>query len=94
MWVLCPIRWTVRAEALQSILTNYAVLQELWVESLDQVKDSEMKARILGVASQMKTFSYLFEIVLGDLILRHSDNLSCTLQKVDISPAQGQEVTP
>ena len=52
-----------------------------------------MKARILGVASQMKTFSYLFGIVLGDLILQHSDNLSCTLQKVDISATQGQEVT-
>ena len=52
-----------------------------------------LKARILGVASQMKTFSYLFGIVLGDLILRHSDNLSCTLQKVDISAVQGQEVT-
>ena len=59
----------VRAEALQSILNNYAVLQELWVESLDQVKDSEMKAYILGVASQMKTFSYLFGIVLEDSIL-------------------------
>ena len=52
-----------------------------------------MKARILGVASQMKTFSYLFGISLGDLILRHSDNLSRTLQKVGISAAQGQEVT-
>ena len=56
------------------------------------VKDPEMKARILGVASQMKTFNYLFGIVLGDLIFRHSDNLSRTLQKVDISAAQGQEV--
>ena len=91
--VLCPTRWTVRAEALQSILNNYAVLQELWVESVDKVRDSEMKARLLGVASQMKTFSYLFGIVLGDLILRHSDNLSRTLQKADISAAQGQEVT-
>ena len=91
--VLCPTRWTVRAEALQSILSNYTALQELWVESLDRVKDSEMKARIHGVASQMKTFTYLFGIVLGDLILRHSDNLSRTLQKADISTAQGQEVT-
>ena len=69
MWVLCPTRYMVRAEALQSILNNHAVLQELWVESLDQVKDSEMKACILGVASQMKTFSYIFGIVLEDSIL-------------------------
>ena len=40
----------VRAEALQSALNNYTVLQELQVESLDQVKNSEMKDRILSVA--------------------------------------------
>ena len=28
---LCPTRWTVRAESLATILSNYAVLQELWV---------------------------------------------------------------
>lgn len=67
--ILCPTRWTVRAEALQSILGNYTALQELWVESNDKVKDSEIKYRIHGVASQIKTFSYLFGIVLGDLIL-------------------------
>ena len=90
--MLCPTRWTVRADALQSILNNYEVLQELWIESHDFVKDTEMKARICGVESQMKTFNFLFGLVLGDLILRHSDNLSRTLQKTDISAAEGQEV--
>ena len=52
-----------------------------------------MKACIHGVASQLKTFSYLYGIFLGDLILRHSNNLSHALQKADISSAQGQEVT-
>ena len=28
--VLCPTRWTVRANSLQSVLDNYSVLQELW----------------------------------------------------------------
>ena len=35
--VLCPTRWTVRAEALQSILENYQVLLELWIESVDMI---------------------------------------------------------
>ena len=56
--VLCPTRWTVRAEALQNILENYEVLHELWIESVDAVTDTEMKARILGVESQMKGFDY------------------------------------
>ena len=30
--VLCPTRWTTRADSLASILSNYAVLQELWDE--------------------------------------------------------------
>ncbi len=51
-----------------------------------------MKARINGVASQMKTFDYYFGICLGHLILKHSDNLSRALQKSDISASEGQEV--
>ncbi len=36
--VLCPTRWTVKAEALNSILNNFTVLLKLWDESLDVVK--------------------------------------------------------
>lgn len=89
---LCPTRWTVRADALKSILNNYEVLQELWEESLDIVKETDMKARINGVASQMQKFDFFYGVSLGDLILRHSDNLSKTLQKSDISAAEGQDV--
>ena len=52
-----------------------------------------MKARIHGVASQMKSFDFFFGVSLSELILRHSDNLSRTLQKESISAAEGQEVT-
>ena len=90
--VLCPTRWTVRAEALQSMLNNYEVLQDLWIESLDAVTITEMKDCIQGVASQMKIFHYFYGISLGNLILQHSDNPSCTLQKAGISAAEGEEV--
>ncbi len=90
--VLCPTRWTVRADSLKSILDNFEVLQELWEEAIDLVKDTEMKARLNGVASQMKTFDYYFGICLGYLILKHSDNLSRALQMSDISASEGQEV--
>ena len=39
---LCCTHWTVKAEALQSILGNYEVLTNLWLDSLDKVKDTEM----------------------------------------------------
>ena len=35
---LCPTRWTVRAESLQSILENFATLQSVWEEALKYVK--------------------------------------------------------
>ncbi len=35
---LCPARWTVRADALCSIMGNYEALQSLWMESLRIVR--------------------------------------------------------
>jgi len=81
MRVLCLTRWTVRAEALQSILQDYQVLVELWDTILDDIKDSDTRARILNLASQMQKFEYHFGIYLGDLILRNSNNLSKALQR-------------
>lgn len=48
----------------------HSVLQDLWVECIDCTKDTEMKARILGVEAQMKTFRYVFEVMLGETILK------------------------
>ena len=33
--LLCPTRWTVKAEALESIVDNFEVLPNLWEESLE-----------------------------------------------------------
>ena len=77
---------------MRSILDNYTVLNEVWMESLEEVTDTEIKARIRGVQSQMSKFDFYYGVVLGELILRHTDNLSRTLQKSDISAAEGQNV--
>ena len=81
--VLFPTRWTVKAEALNSIIKTFTVLLELWDESLDVVKDSNTKAGIQGVAAQIRKFEFFFGVSLGFLILRHTDNLSKTLQRAD-----------
>ena len=90
--VLCPTRWTVKAESLNSILENFTVLLGLWDESVEVVRDTEMKARIQGVTAQMKKFDFFFGVSLVLLILKHTDNLSRTLQRTDMSAAEGQEV--
>ena len=40
----CPTRWTVRGDALTSILENYRVLQQLWDESLRNKLELDIKA--------------------------------------------------
>ena len=54
--------------------------------------DTETKARVQDVAAQMSTFEYYYAVSLAEMVLRHTDNLSETLQKGNISSAQGQEV--
>ena len=86
---LCPTRWTVRGEAIASVLNNHDELMELWDWSLEVLKDTEMKSRITGVKSIMAKFSFYFGCCLGEKILRQTDNLSRALQSSSISAAQG-----
>lgn len=90
--VICPTRWTVKAESMLSIIQNYTVLQELWDRAADIARDSDTVARIRGVASQMQSFDFFFGLVLGETLLRNSDNLSRTLQKKQFSAVEGQRV--
>ena len=90
--VLCPTRWTVRAESLKSILENYTALQELWDAALETGLDAEVRSRIIGVKAQMESFNYFFGISVGELVLKHGDNLSKALQNESISAAEGQRL--
>ena len=45
------------------------------------MRDTETIARIRGVASQMSTFDFFFGSAFGEILLRHTDNLSKALQK-------------
>jgi hypothetical protein len=77
--VLCPTRWTVKADALRSILDNYPALTQLWTEAMDFVKDTEMRSRIRGVAVRMGNFNFFYGASLAETILRQS-KLCNTLQ--------------
>ena len=44
------------------------------------------------MSSQMTMFNYFYGCLLGELILRHTDNLSRTLQNKSMSAAEGQQV--
>ena len=77
--VLCPTRWTVKANSLTNILTNYEALQGTWEEPLSVTQDTEARARIHGVSAQICNFEFFYGCMLGELILKHADNLSSTL---------------
>ena len=61
----CVQRVGLRANSLASIQSNYAILQDTWVEALGVAKDTETKARIIGVQGQMQRFN-IFGITLGE----------------------------
>ena len=61
------------------------MLQELFENCHSIVKDTELKSRIIGVSSQMTQFGFLFGVMLGQLVLQHTDSLSKTLQHSDLS---------
>ena len=83
---LSPTRWTVRAACLERVLENWNVLRELWSQLLETKLDPEVKSRITGVRYQMQTFDFYFGVQLvNHLVLRHSDNLSKTIQKPTLS---------
>ena len=90
---LCPTRWTVRAASLESIRLNYETLDATWIESLQVVKESEVKARINGVMSKMKEFNFLFGLMLAERILKHSDNLSKTIQATVMSAVEASQLS-
>ena len=91
--LLCPTRRTVLASAIHSIVENYPALKELWTWSLDNCSDTEMKARILGVDYNMMKFDFFYGLALGECILRYADSLSTTLQRPNLSAAEGQSIT-
>ena len=80
------------AEALISISENYQALQSTWEAAKQATKDSEMRARITGVASQMERFDYFFGVELGRKCLSMVDNLSRALQSATMSACEGQGI--
>ena len=65
---------------MMSVISKFSVLQELWGQAADIVHDTETGAVIRGVATHMQSFDFFFGLVLGEMLLCHTHNLSRTLQ--------------
>ena len=77
---------------MESVVSNYIVFQNLWEEVKDLTNDSEVQACIVGVQAQMEKFELLFGLVLSIRILKHTNNLSKTLQSPELTSADGQKL--
>ena len=62
-----PDQMDHQGESCLSMIENYDELMELWLWSLDNAKDTEMKAKIRGVQSYTGEFKFLFGCHLGKL---------------------------
>ncbi len=90
---LCPTRWTVCGNSLESVRRNYTTLFALWEEAIDIVKLSDVKARINGVAAKMKEFRFLFCLILAERLLKHSDNLSKSMQATYMPAVEAKQLS-
>ena len=89
--VLCLTRWTVRSETFCSILENYVSFLQMWESMLESRLDSDARAHVHGFNSQMRTFDFSGLNLLFNL-LRHTDDLSKTLQNTLMSAVEGQHL--
>ena len=74
---------------------SLSVLNVDWLKhtcTLESHLEPDVKSRIIGVKHQMSTFDFFIGVSLGERILKHTDNLSKTLQHKDISASEGQQV--
>ena len=82
-----------RVQYICSIIANYEALEMTLDEAITATQDTETKARIQGVAAQMRTFGFFFGSMLGELVLTPTDSFSKTIQHTSMSAAEGQQVT-
>ena len=86
-------QWTVREKCLQIIFTFYKKLKKLWDWCSSEYGEPDIKARVIGIKLQMKSFEFFFGVLLGHLVLSHSENLSVTLQTPKMSAAEAQKIS-
>ena len=83
---------TVMRDVWTLLLKFLPITNTLREEALSATTDKEKKAQIRGVSSQMTTFQIFFGLVLSQLILRHTDQLSKSLQNPDLSSIEGHYI--
>ena len=86
---LCPTRWTVRTDALDSIIKNYEVVcAEL--EKIGEEANDEPSRKAAGLLALMDNFQTFFGLKLSFLVFSAMEQLSRTLQNSDINAQEAR----
>lgn len=78
-------RWACRAEAVSAIKENYTALLVAIKEISDRTKQADVRAKALGILNQMKTFEFIFAMVMLNPILSLVLKVSVYLQSSNIN---------
>jgi len=87
---LCPTRWTVRVDAIESVLCNYAALQLALAEVADENCGRDVGRKARGIQLMMEKFDFLFALHVGLELLRGLAALSKVLQSSSLSAAEAK----
>ena len=83
----------MRADSIASVISNYPILKAMWEDAADIITGIDNKAQIRGMAAQVECCEFFFGLVLEEMLLCHTDNLSRTLPTRKCLAAEGQAVT-
>ena len=73
---LCPTCWTMRAEFLRSVLTNYTVIMSVLEEIMEEYKGNfEASCQARGVLTTMENFHFLFGVAVSKKVFTITDKL-------------------
>jgi hypothetical protein len=89
---LCPTRWTVRADALSSILENYEVLIETMEEIRSTPGPSDVTSKAGGILFNLLRFSTLFSLTVGTETFSVTDFIATKLQAKDTDARTAQDL--
>lgn len=89
---LCPTRWTVRAEALSSIVDNYEVLLDTMEEVRSNPGSSDVTSKASGILNTLLRFSTLFSLTFGAEVFFVTDFIATKLQAKDMDARTAQNL--
>ena len=85
---LCPTWWTVRTEAMDTVIKQYSVIMDTM--EVNQTKHDEYGLKAAGVLATLEKFEMLFGLKLGHLLFSAAKHQGYYKQKTELSKKQFQ----